>query len=152
MKTLDELFNAIDAELRKGRKLKDLGSLLSAYEGDDWKQHESYNPTHYSRNLVRMNELIEILVLCWEVRQGCPVHDHPENGCLVRIMQGEVTENIYKLNEKPEFVSSSILPAGGIAYKEGRTILHEIFNHTNRRAASIHIYSPSSYRPNYFSR
>jgi cysteine dioxygenase len=152
MKTLDELFNAIDSALRSGKKLKDLGPVLSAYDGDDWKEYEKYSPDHYSRNLVKKNDLLELLVLCWEVKQGCPVHDHPSNGCLVRIMQSEVTENVYKNNVPPEFSSGSILPAGGIAYKEGNMILHEIFNHSDQRAASIHIYSPSNYKPNYFSK
>ncbi|MEI7492386.1 MAG: cysteine dioxygenase family protein [Bacteroidota bacterium] len=150
MKTLDELFSALDTALRSGKKLKDLGPVLAGYSGDDWKQYEIYKADHYARNLVKMNDQLELLVLCWEVKQGCPVHDHPVNGCLVRVMQSEVTENVYKLSVKPEFISSSILPTDGIAYKEGNEILHEIFNHSDKRAASIHIYSPSNYRPNYF--
>ncbi len=150
MKTLDELFNALDSALRSGKKLKDLGPVLAGYSGDDWKQYETYKADHYARNLVKMNDQLELLVLCWEVNQGCPVHDHPVNGCLVRVMQSEVTENVYKLSLKPEFISSSILPTDGIAYKEGNVILHEIINHSGKRAASIHIYSPSDYRPNYF--
>jgi len=150
MNTLDELFNAFDQALRNGKKLKDLGPLLANYTGDDWKQFEHYDENHYARNLVKINDLMEMLVLCWEIGQGCNVHDHPVNGCLVRIMQSEVTEKVYEFKEKPELVSSSILPGGGIAYKEGSIILHDIFNHTDKRAASIHIYSPSGYRPNYF--
>jgi len=152
MNTLDELFDALDTALRSGKKLKGLGPLLASYNGDDWREFESYRADHYSRNLVRVNDLMEMLVLCWEIRQGCPVHDHPDNGCLVRIMQSEVTENIYELKDNPEFISGSILPAGGIAYKEGNRILHEIFNHSDSRAASIHIYSPPNYKPNYFSK
>jgi hypothetical protein len=131
MKTLDELFTAFDEALRSGKKLKDLGPILSGYTGDDWKKYEIYNPGHYARNLVRINDELELLVLCWEIRQGCPIHDHPVNGCLVRIMRNEVTENIYELKAEPLFISSSILPEGGIAYKEGKQILHAIFNHTN---------------------
>ncbi|MEI6889886.1 MAG: cysteine dioxygenase [Bacteroidales bacterium] len=119
---------------------------------DDWKEYEKYNPDHYSRNLVKKNDRMELLVLCWEVKQGCPVHDHPANGCLVRIMQSEVTENVYKIDTPPELLNHNMLPSGGIAYKEGNMILHEIFNHSEHRAASIHIYSPSNYKPNYFSK
>ena len=151
MNTLVELFDAFDTALRSGKKLIDLKQLLASYGGNDWRQYESYKAEHYSRNLFRINDQLEMLVLCWEVHQGCPVHDHPVNGCLVRVMQSEVTENVYKLNEEPEFLSNSILPEGGIAYKEGKTILHEIFNHSKKRAASIHIYSPPNYRPNYFT-
>jgi cysteine dioxygenase len=150
MNTLAELFDAIDRELQAGKRLRDLGPVLSSYSGDDWKEYESYHPNHYSRNRVHMNERIELLVLCWEIGQGCPVHDHPENGCLVRVMQGEVTENIYRLEEKPVFLSSSVLPTNGIAYKESTQILHEIINHSGRRAASIHIYAPPDYKPRYF--
>jgi len=137
MKNLEELFSALDDALRGGKRLKELTALLAAYDGDDRKQYEKYNTEHYARNLVKINDQLEMLILCWEIHQGCLVHDHQVKGCLVRILQGEVIENIYKFSGKPEFLGSSILPAGGIAYKEGNEILHEIFNHSDRRAASI---------------
>lgn len=152
MNNLKALFGSLGKALSDGQKLKDLAPVLASYKGDDWKQFEHYNTEHYARTLVHIDDHMEMLVLCWDINQGCPVHDHPENGCLVRILQGEVTEKVYIMNEKPEFLSQSILPCGGITYKEGDRLLHEIYNHSGHRAASLHIYSPPHYRPRYFQK
>jgi hypothetical protein len=40
MNNLEKLFNALDAVLRSGQKLKELGPILTGYDGEDWKQYE----------------------------------------------------------------------------------------------------------------
>lgn len=151
MKTLTELFERISQALREGQPLSSLQLLIADYQGDDWKQFESYSPITYSRNLVKKNDILEMLVICWNVNQGCGIHDHPEKGCLVKVLQSEVTENVYEMKEIPVMISSDILPAGGIAYKEGSLILHDIFNHSGQPVASLHLYSTPDYKPQYFS-
>jgi cysteine dioxygenase len=99
---------------------------------------------------VNINDILEMVVICWEVNQGCPIHDHPEKGCLLKILQGEVRENTYKLEVFPELLSSRMLPVNGVAYQEGGMIGHEIINNTDQRAVSLHLYSPPNYKPNYY--
>ena len=108
MHTLDELFEQVTVELRAGNKLKTLKPLIDSYSGSDWKNFKFFSPAHYTKNTVLLNDVLEIAILCWEVNQGCPIHDHPDKGCLVRIMQGKLKETRYELLAYPVFSGSTI--------------------------------------------
>ena len=150
MKTLSELFDKITKELKKGKQLASLGPILQSYDGNDWKEFEIYHADHYSRNLAMKNDILEIVVLCWKSGQGCLPHDHPENGCLLTIVKGKLKENTYTYNGSKQFTQKTILYKGMIGYKEGKNMLHSVFNHTNLRAVSIHLYSPPEYQPVFY--
>ena len=150
MKTLKELFDTITKELQKGKPLESLGPVLLQYEGEDWKEFEIYHPDHYSRNMVMKNNLLEIVVLCWKPGQGCMPHDHPDNGCLLTVVKGKLKENTYLYDGDKQFIRKTIVYRGMTGYKEGKQVLHSVFNHTNLRAVSIHLYSPPEYQPVFY--
>jgi cysteine dioxygenase len=65
----------------------------------------------YTRNLIATDhETYTLLVLCWSPRTtncsgSSPIHNHPGDGCYMRVVSGRVTERIYQerhscLNEK----------------------------------------------------
>ncbi len=150
MKTLNILFDRLTAELKSGKELKDLAPLLKSYSGADWKKYKLFSPRHYTRNVVQVNDILEMIVICWEINQGCPIHDHPQNGCLVRILQGEVRESTYELTTPPALITSKMLTTNGLSYQEGRLIGHEIYNNSGHRTTSLHLYSPPDYKPTYY--
>ena len=41
------------------------------------------------------NELFEIIIISWNYNQKSPIHNHPENGCLMKILKGSLTEEKY---------------------------------------------------------
>jgi len=65
----------------------------------------------YTRNLVATdNESYTLLLLCWNPQKESKVHDHPCDGCYVRVVQGQVRECRYRLVQSDE---------GGTDEKEG---------------------------------
>jgi len=55
--------------------------------------------TNYTRNLVATdNETYTLLLLCWNPGKQSPIHDHPCDGCWVRVCQGSVKETRYQLS------------------------------------------------------
>lgn len=55
---------------------------------------------NYTRNLVATdNETYTLLLLCWNPGKQSPIHDHPCDGCWVRVVEGSVTETRYEMNE-----------------------------------------------------
>lgn len=150
MQTLDELFEQVTVELRAGNKLKTLKPLIDSYSGSDWKNFKFFSPAHYTRNTVLLNDVLEIAILCWEVNQGCPIHDHPDKGCLVRIMQGKLKETKYELQAYPVYTSAVILNTSETTYLEGGKIIHDLFNYSGQRAVSLNLYSQPNYKPNYY--
>ncbi|MCX6276728.1 MAG: cysteine dioxygenase family protein [Bacteroidetes bacterium] len=150
MKNLDILFDRITNELKAGKTLNSLTLILESYSGSDWKPYKFFSPNHYTRNIVRINDVLEMVVICWEINQGCPIHDHPKNGCLLKILQGEIKENTYLLSGAPVMTRSRMLPLNTTSYQEGGIIGYELFNNSDKRAASLHFYSPPNYKPNYY--
>jgi cysteine dioxygenase len=150
MKTLDILFDQITKELREEKPLSSLKPYLEKYTGVDWKPYKFFSPNHYTRHVLKINDVVELVIICWEVNQGCPIHDHPVNGCLVRILQGEVRENTYELKDHPVLLNSRTLKTNGVIFQQGNLIGHEIINNSDKRATSLHIYSPPNYKPNFY--
>ncbi|MEC8943515.1 MAG: cysteine dioxygenase family protein [Acidobacteriota bacterium] len=70
-----------------------------------------WKPDRYTRGLVYRNELFEVIVLCWNVGQGSPVHDHAGQRCWMTLPQGrlEITNYAYKHGREIEFIDTEIV-------------------------------------------
>ncbi|MEO1653071.1 MAG: cysteine dioxygenase family protein [Bacteroidota bacterium] len=143
--TLAELANVTEAYLQKHRatSIYELSPQLSTYQGSDWKSYVRYDSECYTRNYVVRQEAFEILVLCWQPGQGSPIHNHPHQGCLLKILDGSLTENRYAQNQ----VLESQLHRGDISYIDDQMGFHRIHNNGKTPAISLHIYAPGFFLP-----
>lgn len=150
METLNILGDTITSKLREGDKLFNLKYLVEQYNGTDWMNWLSFCDEKYTRNKVYTNDDIDILVICWNNNQQSGIHDHPENGCLLRMLQGSIKEDVYVNEEnKYTYTKTNYLEYGKVSYKEGKRCIHNIVN-GNQKSVSLHIYSPSNYKTVYY--
>jgi hypothetical protein len=57
----------------------------------------------YTRSLVATDdETFSLLLLCWNPDMESPIHDHPCDGCWVRVCNGVVKETRYEVDEKKD--------------------------------------------------
>jgi len=56
-----------------------------------------FDDANYARHVMYRDEHLEILMICWKPQQMTPVHDHPDHGCLVRVLAGELQETLFNL-------------------------------------------------------
>lgn len=141
---LEELFIEIN-EMLKTKKLEDLKYLLNDYNGDDWNNYVKYNNEKYNREIAFKNELCEMVIISWNKKQMSPIHDHPFNGCLLKILKGKlIEENYINKNNIIKKKNEIELKEGSISYKIGNNILHKIINN-NIKTVSLHIYSPPNH-------
>lgn len=151
MDTLDKLIERVTDELGKGTKLKDLELILASYTGDDWKEYCKFCNQNYKRNIVSRTGLLDVMVICWNNKQESGIHDHPEGGCLLRVMQGTLTEEVYLLeDEQPKKTKVNHVKVDDISYKIGASGLHNIINPEDSKSVTLHLYSPGSYTPNFY--
>jgi cysteine dioxygenase len=150
IKNLDDLFGHVTQELRTGRKLVTLEYLLRQYNGIDWKPYKYFTPSHYSRFTLKLNDILEMVIICWEPGQKCTLHDHPRDGCLLKILQGEMKETVYELASNPRLIGVKNLMLSDMSFLEGNVFGHEMHNISGKRAVSLHLYSPPNYRPNFY--
>jgi len=149
MKTLDELFDYISKKL-DNNKLSDFKLCVKEYSGDDWKKYVSFSEDKYKKNLVKRNDQLEIFVICWNNNQISAIHDHPSNGCILKVLQGELEENYYNnINNKVELINVNLCKENSIGYQEGKNGLHSIKNNYNK-TISLHIYSPPNYKLSFY--
>lgn len=76
--------------------------ILSRYDQNcgDWKQYERYDDHKYVRVLIDAgNEKYNLVILCWNVGQGTPVHDHPASECMFKVCDGAICETRFDFPE-----------------------------------------------------
>jgi len=126
-------------------KLKALGPLLNTYQSKDWANFEFYDSEKYKKNLVFRNNQFEIFIVCWSEYQGTQIHDHADNGCILKVLQGQLTE--YKYDTKSlKLKEICNLPTNSFSYIDNTGNYHKIINNSNENAVSLHIYSPPNYQ------
>jgi predicted metal-dependent enzyme (double-stranded beta helix superfamily) len=149
---LDDLFNHIECNILSNQKLSDFRPILENYLGDDWKQYVKKNKIKYNKEYVKVGKNIELIIITWGIGQMSKIHDHPDCGCLVKILSGKICEKIYeKMEDEDEivFIEDNILTEKCISYKESNKIVHKIENNFDDICVSLHIYSPPNFVSNY---
>lgn len=160
---LKELFESINNKFSETKTLKNCKEILECYNGTDWQKYISFSDETYKRNVISdmTNDNFEFVLICWKPMQESPIHDHPDNGCLVKILQGTLQEEIY-LNEKNEneenninniykHIESKINRVGDISYMEKMSLIHKISNPNKEfPSISLHIYSPPKFKTTIF--
>jgi len=146
--SLNTLYTQLSSNVKTDTQLIDVKDHLKKYNATDWKNYVKFNDNMYNRELVSHNDLFDILVISWKKGQKSKIHDHPNQGCLMKILTGKLLENTYINTTPMTHISATLLLENDIGYKEGNQILHDIS--AIEDSVSLHIYSPSGYQPHYY--
>ena len=98
---------------------------------------------------VNGNDKFDIYIITWNQYQQSKIHDHPENGCIYKILEGHLVEENY--DKKIQLTGFKSLFLDCIGYIDDRYYLHKMINYTNKVAVSLHIYSPPNHNTTYFN-
>jgi predicted metal-dependent enzyme (double-stranded beta helix superfamily) len=123
--------------------LSQLLDLIEEYEHTDWKDYVEWNEDKYNKKTVYQDDNFEIVIISWKIYQETRVHDHPEKGCVMRVLEGSLMETEYLNVAGIQKMSSNILHKDDINWKRGKKLLHKICALKN--SISMHIYCPSKY-------
>lgn len=154
---LIDLYNNINKNLHCN-KLKDSKNIMDKYllcsNLNDYLQYidcnEKYNENNYCRIKLKefSNDNIEFILILWKPNAQTRIHDHPKNGCLMKVLSGELHEILY--NKNKEKINENKLTSEYSSYIEGNNIIHKIINNTDTTAISLHIYSPPNHISNVY--
>jgi len=136
--------NRIIRSLVSNRNLLVNKNILSSYNSTDWKQYISFDKQDYKKNLVYRDNNFEMFVVCWLPNQKTKIHNHPEGGCLLKILEGNMIEELYDKNfvlqENNNLVMSDVI------YIDDSIGIHKMKNN-EENTISLHIYSPPNFIP-----
>ena len=141
---------------RKKFNLLDIKPILKAYQGNDWdnyiynnnKLNKIYlsNFNNYLKIPIKFNELsnynkyeYEMFLLVWYPQSYTALHSHTENGCLMKILDGNIIEQ--RISNQGTFPQKNELYKNDISYIHNVEGLHRIINNNFKYAYSLHIYS-----------
>ena len=129
--------------------------ILERYQGSDRKRYASFSPNHYTRTPIPLPIHIKDFDLYIIGREGnymSKVHDHADNGCIMKILQGELTEKRYIRDMSGNFEIQQINTAhkGTASYIHDEIGYHALGNDHTERAVGLHVYSPALYQTSYF--
>ena len=119
-------------------------SLINNYKFYNWEKYVKKDEENYFRNTVFRNENFEILIITWLPGQKTPIHHHPKNGCLMKILEGKLKETAFKNND----IFNTIYKENDASYIHDDIGRHIISNESDTMAVSLHIYSP----PNFYKK
>ena len=69
-----------------------------------------YDPSiSYTRNLISTDhDNYTLLLLCWNNNnQTSPIHNHPGDGCYMRVISGSIIEQLYHVRHQPHWTSDT---------------------------------------------
>ena len=81
--------------------LKKYLKIIEKYNGLDYKNYIDFNTDYYKRIKLDKysNDKFELILICWNKDQITKIHSHSDNGCLMKILEGEIEEIIYDKNK-----------------------------------------------------
>ncbi len=90
------------------------------------------------KNILYKNKEFEIVKIDWGPKSSTLLHDHPQRGCIMILLKGNLIEEVY--NNSKNIINN--LKFNNISYIHNKIGLHKVSNPYNTDATSLHIYSP----------
>ena len=121
----------------------------------------------YTRNLIATDHVsYTLLALCWSADQCSPIHDHPGDGCYMRVIDGAIFEKRFRIQSSQLVCTAhQVYTSNQLAFIHDVMGLHQIGRHnppllapakgqafgTSQPAVSLHLYTPPIQRCHVFS-
>lgn len=135
--------------------LSKLKPFLEEYEGGDCSACTKSSVISYCRHKQKFEikhccEVFDIFILTWRSKGASPVHNHPDTGCIYKVIKGGLREEIYDPSQGEKTpIKVTDLKEGDCGYIDDKVGFHRIWNPTDESTVSIHIYE-TGYKPQCF--
>ncbi|KAL7430777.1 hypothetical protein ACHAXH_001681 [Discostella pseudostelligera] len=102
---------------------------------------------NYTRNLIATDdETFTLLLLCWNPSKESPIHDHPCDGCWLRVCTGKIQETRYEINaaaDRLEITSDMVFDDDAPTFINDSMGYHKVGNPSKSMpAVTMHLYCP----------
>ncbi len=148
MKPLKELRKELDKRIVNPSfsDLKDHFDWFSHIEILDIESHFGFEEDSYCRILLIAEKEYDLLLCCWKPGQKSPLHGHPDQGCLVKILTGTLNEEVHFTDGRQVVRKNA---ESEVAYINDSIGLHSVWNDSTENAVSLHLYAPGGYKPSF---
>lgn len=133
---LNKLFNSLNLHF-KNNNFYNLKHIIKNYSGNDWNNYVKFSNNNYFKNTIYKNKDLELVIISWNINQFTNFHNHPDNGCFLKVLDGQLVEQTIKNNVS----YANLLNKNSIGFQKGKDGIHKITS--LQKSVSLHIYSPS---------
>ena len=107
----------------------------------------------YIKMQIFKNNILDCYLIFWEPYSKSPIHNHSNNGCNLKVLNGSLEETLYNLNTDGELKlkKTSIIDKNNIGFIHNNMGVHSITNPNNYLVTSLHIYSPPDFNAKIFN-
>lgn len=124
------------------------------------KSNENFKENgNYIKIKLHTSLWFDCYLIIWGPDAVSPIHDHADNGCLYKVIYGNIRERVYS-NINLYETSSQELSVGEIGEIKNSQGYHKMENIHNKKkgnsvkslvSMSVHFYSPPGYKMNVFN-
>jgi cysteine dioxygenase len=142
------LINNIKKQLIENKVIfesEKIKKIIEEYNSDDWKKY--VNEKNEKKIKIYENELFDIYIIKWDNNEFSKIHNHADNGCWLKVLQGSLQENLYDKNFN--FIKNTILKKDDINFIKNSIGYHNIINY-EENSITLHIYSPPGHVTEYY--
>ena len=136
--------NRLIRGIRQINNLSKSNDILKKYNSNDWKKYIEFCNENYKKNLFYRDRDYEMFIVCWNPFQETKIHNHPNKGCIIKILDGSINEKLYDIDFK--LLNEYTLEKNNIRYIDNNLGIHKMTN-GSERTISLHIYSPPDFNP-----
>lgn len=138
------LFDSIQIRLEENPDVSNCSDLIENYDFSEYLNliNIKGNNKNYYKNTIFKNEIFELVIIKWDKDSETTIHNHPNNGCLLKPIYGKLNE-IQFLNSNDK--KNTELKINQVYYMHDNIGKHKIIS--KETSYSIHLYSP----PNFYN-
>ena len=133
--------------------------IVDSYTGKDWKYYIDDIPSSWFTNIsepiyirkkldFNIFNWFEVFIIIWNKNSKTMIHDHSEKGCILKVLQGELKETIYK-DCSGNIVNTNFIKESYTSFMHNDLGFHSIENIYDDISISLHIYSPCNHKTKY---
>tara|TARA_B110000027_G_C15845195_1_gene180201 strand:+ start:56 stop:496 length:441 start_codon:yes stop_codon:yes gene_type:complete len=146
---MNKLINNL-RQLNINNNLLNKKKYLENYNSLDYKKFINLKNNTYNRNLVYRDKNFELFIISWNKNNYSGIHNHSENGCLFKILEGEIVETRYNIKNLEEGVMIKYNTYSEVSYIDNSLYYHKMENIFDIPCISLHIYSPPKFEPVFY--
>ena len=140
MEQILSLVNLIEPIIKNETCLLEILDIIKSFNFSDFPRYQ--NDRKFLKRKIFQGKTFEIFLIFWPKDYCKDYHKHPNNGCILKVLNGQLLE-IIKENEHSPIEKQYIRDIGNTSYIDNYKGTHKII--ALEDSLSIHIYSPPGF-------
>ena len=139
---MTSLVNII-SNIKKGVKMKKMIKIIGGYNycNKEINRYKIFSDIKYKKNLIYRNKDYELFLICWKPGQISKIHNHSDNGCVFKVLEGTMTEFKYDI-KNIKLLEEKKYDFNNVGYIDNEMAFHKFGNLDSNQSISLHLYSP----------